>query len=193
MTLEKDAESVRISGSDKGFTWSGMDVILPEAYAVDRWYYASDYDVYLGTEDAAGIQKQRTSRMMISPTGNAGSCITIHDDAAYTTDKLIDSVTPETIAQWGEEIAKYDGNCIVRFETAAFDGVAWEDIKAYYEDVLSMYQKHGFSWWSNDFWIMTDEYPMKHVVGGSPITSYDGFEYFNPELLELLQKYQYKN
>jgi len=187
VTLEKDTKKLSIMGSDKGFKWSGMDVMLPEQYAVDRWFHVTDFS---GKEH---IRKERTSRIIISPTEGNGSRITIHDDATYTTDKVLHEATPETVKRWGEKIEAYDGNCVIRFEEGAFSGVVWKDLKAYYEDILSMFNRHGFSWWSNDFWIMTDEYPQTRVIAEMPTTSYAGFDHFCLELLELLQKHQYKD
>lgn len=187
VTLEKDTKKLSIMGSDKGFKWSGMDVILPEQYAVDRWFHVTNFS---GKEH---IRKERTSRIIISPTEGNGSRITIHDDATYTTDKVLHEATPETVKIWGEKIEDYDGNCVIRFEEGAFSGVVWKDLKAYYEDILSMFNRHGFSWWSNDFWIMTDEYPQTRVIAEMPTTSYAGFDHFCLELLELLQKHQYKD
>ncbi len=64
------------------------------------------------------------------------------------------------------------------------DGDEW---KEYYEDLLESYEEYGFSWWSNDWWLITCE---NNVIAGKTTIEYAGYEYFNMELLQLLQKYQ---
>lgn len=125
VTLPQDAGLVTV-GTTGGFNWCGMDVTLPEEYAVDRWWFVSDYDVFLGEQQQAGVALKHTSRVMVCPTPEGGSRkITIQDNVSYTTGAVREGAeaNAETIAAWCKAISSFDGNCIVRIEPSAFSGV----------------------------------------------------------------------
>jgi len=194
ITLTEDTDEITISClHDGGFDISGIHLTLPEEYAVDRWYYAQAYDVYMGLEEEEGVVKKRDPGVMLAPNDHdSGRYITIHDDLRYTSEHVYEEASAETISAWSDAIGDFDGNCVIRFERADFSGATWESMSAYYEDLLRSFEEHGFSWWSNDWWLLTDEYPQTKVIANCPSTEYAGYEHFNLELLELLQKYQSK-
>jgi len=188
ITLPQDTNLLTIS-TESWFTWSGMDVTLPDAYAIDQWWYITPYDVFLGLEETDGIVQRHTSRIIISPRGEADSRkITIHKNVSYTTDTIHEESSAETIRQFCENVKKLDGNCILRTEPE-FVGVVWEDWAEYLNDIYTAFTAYGFSWWSNEFWAITNEYPQTKIFTGNTITEYDGFTHFNRDLLQLLQKY----
>jgi len=194
VTLPFAPEELTISCKGGSFDLSGALLTLPAEYAVERWYYAQAYDVYMGLEEEEGVTLKTTSEVMISPNDHDGQQrITIQDDLTYTTEHIFEEASRETIAKWSEEIADFDGNCVIRFERADFSGTTWGAMKAYYEDLLQSFEEHGFSWFSNDWWLMTDEWAQTKVIAECPSTEYAGYEHFNLELLELLQKYQSKD
>lgn len=190
-TLPNDAETVSIGSNDGGFTWCGMDVILPDAYAADRWYYVSEYDVFLGLEEEAGVKQVRDARVMLWPSGDPQCMVaTIHPDLTYTTAAVCAESSADTIAAWCDTVMeRFGSNVLVRYERGCFSGVEWEDMKAYYTDLLSAFADSGFSWMSNDYWVITDEYAQTKLVAGSPSVAYHDHPYFNLELLKLLQSY----
>lgn len=55
---------------------------------------------------------------------------------------------------------------------------------------MRAFKAAGFSWWSNEFWYMTDEGAQAKLIAGCPSVNQDGFEHLNLELLQLLQQYQ---
>jgi len=186
-------EKLTVSCEDGGFDICGILLTLPEEYAVERWYYAQAYDVYQGIEQEEGVIPKKTSEVMIAPNDhNSGANITIMDDLTYTSEHVYDEASAKTISEWSEKINEFDGNCIIRFERADFSGTTWESMRAYYEDLLQSFEEYGFSWFSNDWWLMTDEWAQTKVIAECPSTEYAGYEHFNLELLELLQKYQSK-
>lgn len=173
---------------DGGYELCGIKLTLPEEYAVERWYYVQGYDVFQGVEQETGIVKRSSSEVLISPKDpNCGRQITIHDDLNYTSELVIDEASEETINTWSEAINDFDANCVIRFERADFSGTTWDSMAAYYEDLLKSFEKYGFSWWSNDWWLLTGD---RDVIAECPYTEYAGYESFNLELLRLLQKYQ---
>ena len=195
VTLTEDTEELEISClRDGGFDLCGIYLTLPEKYAVERWYYAQAYDVYMGLEEEQGVFKKRDSGVMLAPQHyDSGRHITIHDDLSYTSEHIYQEASAETISAWSEAIAAFDGNCVIRFERADFSGTTWASMSAYYEDLLKSFEDYGFSWWSNDWWILTEEYPQTRIIAECPSTEYAGYEHFNLELLQLLQKYQSKD
>jgi len=161
---------------------------LPEEYAVERWYNVQAYDVFNGVEQEAGVVKRSSSVVLLSPKDpNCGRQITIHDDLSYSSEFLFDEASAETIAAWSETINAFDANCMIRFERADFSGTTQRSMLAYYEDLLKSFEEYGFSWWSNDWWLLTGD---RNIIAEAPYTEYAGYEEFNLELLQLLQKYQ---
>lgn len=195
ITLTEDADKITISCfGDGGFDPSGMLLTYPEKYAVERWYYAQPYDVYMGTEKSEGVKRKQDTSIILAPNyHDKGRYITVHDDLTYTSDYIVEEASVDTISQWSKAISDFDGNCVIRFERADFSGGIWPEMKEYYEDTLRSFEEYGFSWWSNDWWLMTEEYPHTKVVAECPTVKYAGYEYFNLEMLELFQKYQSKD
>ena len=198
VTLEKDADEVVLAASGDGVEWSGMDVILPDEYARDYWYYQSSYDVFLGLVDTAGMTIRHDALIIIAPTQiglgiaaprdeEAGRNITIHEDATYTTDVPGMESTPDTMETHISTYVPVGGDPIVRFETAYFAGTVWEDIAEYYTDALDIMARKNISWWSNDFIAITRQILS---IGGAEYVEYGEFVSFNAELLKLLQKHQ---
>ena len=114
--------------------------------------------------------------------------ITIHKEVFYTTETIHEESSAETIRQFCENVKKLDENCILRTEPE-FVGVVWDDWAEYLNDLYTAFTEYGFSWWSNEFWAITNEYPQTKLYTGNTITEHDGFSHFNLELLQLLQSY----
>jgi len=206
--LPHDAETVVISCRNGAYDICGITLDLPEEYAVEKWYYAQAYDVYQGLEEQEGIVKKSTSQVMICPNDfDRGQLVTIHDDMTYTSrnpentdqrtwvenDFYWDMADRTTIDQWSKAISEFDANCVIRFERADFSGGIWPEMKEYYEDLLMSFEEYGYSWWSNDWWLMTEEYPHTKIIAECPSVAYEGYSHFNLEMLELFQKYQSKD
>ncbi len=192
IVLENDANEIIISNAQRGgYDLSGICLTYPEEFAVERWYYIQSYDVFQGNEEKEGVVKRRNAEVLISPNDDdGGRSVTIHEDLTYSSEKVLNEASPETIERWCSKIAAFDSNCIIRYERADFSGVKWNSMAAYYNDLLSAFNKHGFSWWSNDWWLMTDEYGQKYHIAEGESVEYDGYPAFNLDLLRLLQKYQ---
>lgn len=189
VTLEDAVEELVVSCTGDGMELSGMDVYLPEEYAVERWYTATTYDVYMGYEEETGVKLKSNSRIMIAPNEyNYLTNIEILDDVSFKTGKVWAEASEDTIAEWGEQIADFDENCVIRYEGACFNGAVWEYMYSYYKDLLDMFVENGFSWWSGDWhWMIYDH---TNNIGGVPTVLYDNNPHFNIELLKLLQEHQ---
>ena len=189
VTLEEKVDELVLFCNGFGVAISGIDVRLLEEYAVERWYTATTYDVYMGYEEEAGVTKRSTSRIMISPNEyNYLTNIEILEDVSFKTGKVWAEASKETIEQWGKHISEFDGNCMVRYEGGCFNGAVWEDMSSYYQDLLDMFVKNGFSWWSGDLYWMTNDHTKS--IAEAPSMPYSVYPYFNIELLKLLQEHQ---
>ena len=190
VTLAETTDEVAISARGADIKWCGMDVILPEEYAVERWYMNSGRDNFF--EDEARFLWLATSTVMISPSERCETWhITIRDDVTFTTGEVFAEANAETIEHWCAEISDFSPQCIVRYEDACFSlGTTQGSILRYYEDVLSTFEKYGFSWFSNDYELILQE--STNRIADAEVVEYDGYDFVNLELLELLQKYQEK-
>lgn len=190
VTLAETTDEVAISARGADIKWCGMDVILPEEYAVERWYMNSGRDNFF--EDEARFLWLATSTVMISPSERCETWhITIRDDVTFTTGEVFAEANAETIEHWCAEISDFSPQCIVRYEDACFSlGTTQGSILRYYEDVLSTFEKYGFSWLSNDYELILQE--STNRIADAEVVEYDGYDFVNLELLELLQKYQEK-
>ena len=87
VTLAETTDEVAISARGADIKWCGMDVILPEEYAVERWYMNSGRDNFF--EDEARFLWLATSTVMISPSERCETWhITIRDDVTFTTGEV---------------------------------------------------------------------------------------------------------
>ncbi len=190
VTLAETTDEVAISARGADIKWCGMDVILPEEYAVERWYMNSGRDNFF--EDEARFLWLATSTVMISPSERCETWhITIRDDVTFTTGEVFAEANAETIEHWCAEISDFSPQCIVRYEDACFSlGTTQGSIFRYYEDVLSTFEKYGFSWLSNDYELILQE--STNRIADAEVVEYDGYASVNLALLELLQKYQEK-
>ena len=190
VTLAETTDEVAISARGADIKWCGMDVILPEEYAVERWYMNSGRDNFF--EDEARFLWLATSTVMISPSERCETWhITIRDDVTFTTGEVFAEANAETIEHWCAEISDFSPQCIVRYEDACFSlGTTQGSILRYYEDVLSTFEKYGFSWLSNDYELILQE--STNRIADAEVVEYDGYDFVNLELLELLQKYREK-
>lgn len=196
ITLKEDAEEIIIAClKDGGFDICGILLTLPEEYAQEHWYYVQPYDEFTGNEAETGIVRRPTTCVILAPNDYSGygRKITVHEDLTYTSDHVWEEASAETIEKHVSGMNNVDGNCVVRFERADFSGTTWSSMKAYYEDLLQSFDNYNFGWWSNDWWLMTEEYPQTKIIAECPSTEYAGYEHFNLELLQLLQKYQSKD
>ena len=214
--LTEDTDSVVMDiGSDRdyGFLiynavklyWSGIKVHLPEEYAVDQFWNASEYDISLGIADVdqPGIYIKHTSDVLIAPSPlqlEYNESYWTHD---FTVNKNITYSTPYKCEETSRDVFAatikdsvenyYAGwSTSIRTETFfGYDGKLWEDYKQYLIDQYDAITAYGLSWWSNDsFYCRLAEgaWMVKYVYGMEPVKN-GRYEVFYPELLEIHQRY----
>lgn len=196
-TLEQDAEALTLSCTDY-LDWCGMDVVLPDSYAVERWYCYSPYDAWLDgakgeyeAYEAWDFSLRKTSTVMISPYSyTEGSHITIHEDVTYSSEAVYDAANRETIEAWCAAYHSFAPQAVVRFERAFFNANTSEDTLRYYEDMLAAFDECGYDWYSNDFGLITGDYGPKDRYAGAELVPYGEYEEVDIALLQLLQKHR---
>lgn len=189
VTLPSDTDHLQISYSGDAFSWSGLDVTLPQGYAVNRWWYMSFYDADMAGTEWAPPALKPTSRIMISPFDRMnGRNITIHPDITYTTDEAYDRANKQTVENWGEAMADFSPNLLVRAERACFCiGSEYESSIQYYDDFLTMCDEHGFSWFSNDYIDIFSNSSQTMYAGAEKDRYQDG--YLLTDMLKVYQKH----
>ena len=193
VTLTKDTGLLEIATPGGAVLWHAMDVWLPEEYATERWYYATPYDVWEGLEEKEGLILKKESRIMIWPYDSSEfadkvNLLTIHDDLTYSTARIKESASKETIEATLRAVSEFHPESMVRYERAAFSGTSWNSMIAYYQDMFVALNANNLGWWSNDWYVMTNS--MTNRIAGVPETSYGQYTTFNLELLKLMQQYQ---
>lgn len=188
VTLPADVKKLQISYGGNWFEWSGIDVTLPTGYAVKRWWTTSRYDAMLsGGVEKAGQTLRDTSTIMISPNSyDSGRIITINSDITFTTPVISAQSNKQTIENWAKVMSEYSPDLLVRFESAAFNSGIHDSALKYYDDILSVFEKYGISWFNNEYWNMRNA---DYFYAGIKPVQYKGFS-FDIEMLKLLQKYQ---
>ena len=187
--LESDVEHLLISFSGNWFEWSGIDVTLPDTYAVERWWFPSGYDSILQGIEHTVPQLKETSTIMISPNRyDIGNPITINEDISFTSADIIEQSNKQTIEDWAKTLSAFSPQLIVRYENATFSvGSIHDSALKYYDDMLSTFDAYGMGWLSNDYRnIMKTGFS---IYAGMEPELYNG-RYIDTEMIRLMQKYQ---
>jgi hypothetical protein len=195
VTLTEDANEVVVSSGSGWVDLSGINVILPDEYGIEKWRRDSQWDVDLGIlapEDYhSEFYKKKTSTIQIGFTygSHSASRVTIHDNLTYTTSEL---------AAYSD--ASFYDNLLKRF-TGVYPRWAckFEDINStdydsslrFWDDTMAAFKKYNADVWCSSQNHLMEPYPYHapyHVAG------YEGERFrrhrnFNVKLLRVLQKY----
>ncbi len=189
VVLEQDADLIEISSVGGAFFWSGMELTLPEEYAVEDWYFTTAYDVYMGIAEEQGLTKRSSSTVRLWPYEefDRGRHAVIHEDLSYTTDGVYRESNADTLSASANTIAKFFPDAIVIYADVTFAAVKEDSMLRYYEDILSALTENGLNWLSYDWYGIMGQTD----IAGAEYTPYDGETgQIHIELLQLLQKYQ---
>ncbi len=188
VTLPADTEEVTFKAQAGAFTWSGIDVYVPDEYAVEKWMFISPYDVYLGLEEEEGMFYKKDNRVIIYPSAMTDAfTATIKEELTFTTDQIRDKSDSESINSNCDYIYDYEPNIIIRFGGGAISGVAYPEMKKCCIDMLQAFNDRGFDWWSHDYQFLISE----GFVVEQTIVEYEGYETFNLDYLQLLQSFAF--
>lgn len=99
-----------------------------------------------------------------------------------------EATSADTILSTVQAIGNLREGVTIRYERADFGGVIWTEMTEYYEDMYRVLNEYKIGWWSNDWWIMTND--MSEEIAGIEQTSYSFYACFDLNLLRLMQQYQ---
>ena len=187
VTLDHDVQKLEVRFSGSSFEWSGINVILPDSYAVERWWYETEYDAAQEGRRPEQPALKKTSTIMICPNSyDMGRLLVIHPDVTYSSEWALDQSNKDTIEFWAKTVSEFAPHSVVRIETANFNAVALDQALAYYNDIFAALNQYGLGWYSNDYINFTD--------GGRRYMGVEPVQYFGrplcKELLEQLQSFQ---
>lgn len=168
VTLEEDVERLEISFSGDLVEWSGIDVTLPDSYAVERWWFQTEYDAAMEGVEAQPPYLTKTSRIMLCPNSyDTGRQIVIHPDVTYSSETVWEQANKETIEAWAKAISEFAPHSVVRIETANFNACSLDAALAYYNDLFEALDRYGLGWYSNDYINFSDG--GRRYVGFTPV------------------------
>lgn len=186
VTLPKETDLLELSVEEGGFIWGGIQLVLPEEYAVEKWYLATAYDVAQGIEEEEGVARKTTHTVLLSPHADidAGRHVVILDDMTYTTDAVYMEASADSIEEKVELLAQETPGAFNRF-TCGYGAKTEEGFLAYYTDILTSMKKNGINWWCDD---------MNTLCARAQIAEAEYVPYGSRRLyikqLQLLQQYQ---
>ena len=196
VTLKKDTETLAITvtsptGDTRFVHWAGMDLLLPESYAVERWYFPTEYDAHLAGTEKENVSLKETSRIMLCPNCYE-RVYEIRIDAenvTYESDVVAYQANAGIVENYAALIEEYaPAGALVRFEQATGSR---ESVYRYYDDTIKSLDAHGLSWLDNDFFLAISLYNESfNVVGGAELVQYRRHSCFNLELFQFLQSRQ---
>lgn len=193
--LSSDAKAVTLSAGNGSFEWCGIDVVLPEAYTIQKWRHDSEWDVELGyikQEDFhSEFYKKSTSTIEIAPTNpEAGRNITLNNNLTYTTEQVRMESNASVYDHYGSTLTKMMGRWSQRVE-----GIVYSDYEShlrFFEDLAKMYQKYKIDTWLPFHAQLFEETYAPYMIAGYEGEEFEGHHNFNLKLLRILQKYQDK-
>lgn len=196
LSLDSDVDEILLSFTGVCMDWSGINVILPKEYAVERWYYESDYDAYIDGRSGNELRApelRATSTVMICPNSLfAGRKIVILDSVEYTSEAIFEEANEKTAKDWLNMLSKYAPRAQLRLESPTFSpGASQKSVELYFKDVLGAMNKKGMGWYITGFLetLVVQIYDRDILAGGRGI-DYKTYRNFNPELLFKIQECQ---
>ena len=190
VVLPSDAKQLQIGYSGKSFDWSGIDVTLPAAYSVQRWWYMSGYDANLMGTQAQEPTLLSTSTIMISPNSyDSGNPITLNEDITYSSSEIVAQSNQQTIEDWAKTMSEFSPQLVVRFENAMCTiGCSHDSAIRYYNDLLAALDRYGMGWYCNNY--NTIIHGNWTAFAGIKPVMYSNGMVIDVEMLKLLQSYQ---
>ena len=137
-----------------------IEIVYPEEYAVTNYYYETTYSAYLeGERDHTFSQKDNSILISWGAVNfedlrakglNSQKIVLNSEDMSWSSPQpelIIERGSSAEVFQQGENLSRFNepSHVVIRHENPTFTAAFWEDILAYYEDIYSMCEEHGFS------------------------------------------------
>ena len=196
VSLTENTEKVILSVSRGLLSWCGIEVILPETYAVERWWKPSAWDVELGwiTEEEAsqGWIKKKTSTAQIGSTDNPSVSsyhLTVGEDVTISSD-FFDQSNKEYTELLVKENCESAPNWSARFEDILVTDMA--GALTYWDETLEVFKKYKVDCWISAIGLLSEEQLAPYRICDYEGEDFEGHHNFNVKLLRVLQKYMDK-
>jgi hypothetical protein len=203
VTLEEDTKVVTLSAIDGLLNWCGIEVKLPEAYTMKKWWKPSAWDVELGwiTDEEAsqasrGFTQKATSSVLIGSTYNnwtgieTGYHITINDDVTFTSDFIYSSSNKELTEQQVKEFCDKLSKWSCHFEDILVTDMA--GALNYWDETLEIFKRYKINAWISAIGLLSEEQLAPYRICDYEGENFEGHHNFNVKLLKVLQKYMDK-
>ena len=199
ITLDADAKEVTLSAISGAFDWCGIEVVLPESYAVDKWRKDSQWDVELGLiaeEDFHSyLYQKKTSTIQIGATNydwfdTRGLHITINDNVTFTSDYAYAVSNKELTEQKVKAACEVFPSWSCRFEDILVTDMA--GALNYWDDTMEIFQRYNIDVWISAIGLLSEENLAPFRIADYEGENFEGHHNFNVKLLRILQKYQDK-
>lgn len=159
--IPEGTSTITISANDDGAVGVGLiEIVYPEEYAVENYYYKTRYSAYLDGDEHHIFTKKENS-ILISPAyvdveklkknGITSQKIVLNpDDMSWFSPQpelIYERASKAEIQQQGRNLARFNtpSHVMIRHENATSTAAFWEDILAYYKDIYDMCEEKGFS------------------------------------------------
>ena len=197
VALTNDVKEITVSVNKGALNWCGIEVNLPESYAVDRWRKDSHWDVELGwiAEEDFHYQlyKKKTSTVQIGAPYNTwgsddtGHHITINDDVTFTSNLIFSYSNKELTEQMVKDGCEIFPKWSCRFEDILVTDMA--GALNYWDDTMEIFQRYNIDVWISAIGLLSEENLAPYRICDYEGEDFEGHHNFNVKLLRILQKY----
>lgn len=197
IALTNDVKEITFIVNKGALNWCGIEVNLPESYAVEKWRKDSHWDVELGwiaEEDFHYyLYQKKTSTVQIGApystweSNDTGHHITINDDVTFTSNLIFSYSNKELTEQMVKEVCENFPKWSCRFEDILVTDMA--GALNYWDDTMEIFQRYNIDVWISAIGLLSEE-----QLAPFRIADYEGEDFedqhnFNVKLLRTLQKY----
>ena len=197
VTLTNDVKEITVTVNEGELNWCGIEVKLPESYAVEKWRKDSDWDVELGwiaPEDFHSyFYQKKTSTIQIGApyssweSDDTGHHITINDDVTFTSNFIFSYSNKELTEQMVKEVCENFPKWSCRFEDILVTDMA--GALNYWDDTMEIFQRYNVDVWISAIILLSEEQLAPFHIADYEGENVEGHHNFNVKLLRTLQKY----
>jgi hypothetical protein len=190
--LDRDTEQLRVAFTgSKAFSlvWSKIEVTLPEAYAVERYWFSGGSDGGPNRITRTDMSSTVTISAESYPDFAQPHPITIRQDCTYATDALDHRIDKQTMLSafqnWRKVAAANHINAGLCYEFSIPSELPEAMALAYLDDLLSAFQETGIGW----VMFQREGILFEPSRIGAVLQPYDGRE-LDVAMLEVMRKHQ---
>lgn len=206
--IPNNTAEIAISCENEGaYNIGGIEIIYPESYAVNKWYYKTPYSAFTeGNQDDAGIFQKSVHSIQIpiayndvnedgtidTEFGIRAPIVELKSDMTFTTNYMIGKYDTAYINNSGKRIFNInsDNHLALRIECANSQSMEWGAMIRYYKDFYNMCEDQGFDVFINDWYLVQNPFQFceKSIVNQPQTQNYRQWKQFNIPLLNFIRQ-----